>query len=141
MAGGSGEGPRTSGRGGESRSGSCPDEQATPARGRKRRFGDEIEGRSLRLARGLARRSQRQFAELLRCGSKKLGKQELGILQAPRTLIEDAGERAGLPRQALTILAEAARGDVDLTNEQRAWLGEALLIAALTSVRGPEPTP
>jgi hypothetical protein len=104
-------------------------------------LGDPVTGRALRLARCLVGCSQREYAFHLHAGAKAFGKYETGYLRTPPQVLQDASERAGLPRMTLTLLADAAHGRVALTDEVRAELGAELLAAVLAGLarRGIEP--
>jgi len=91
-------------------------------------LGDPVTGRAL-------------YAFHLHAGAKAFGKYETGYLRTPPQVLQDASERAGLPRMTLTLLADAAHGRVALTDEVRAELGAELLAAVLAGLarRGIEP--
>lgn len=100
---------------------------------------DMVGARVLRLARHMAGLSQRGFAARLRLGASTVEKAEKGRRSAPAWLLREAACSSGLPETALVVLADAARG-CQLSDEQRAWLAEALLHAALRGLRD-EATP
>jgi len=96
---------------------------------------DPMPGRVLRLARHMMGMSQRGFAARVKMKTKTLGKVEAGSRPAHGFVLESAAHAAGLPPQALVILADVARGQVTLSPEQRAWLAERMLDAVLRGLK------
>ena len=99
-----------------------------------------VPGRTLRLARHLTGESQRGFADRLRMRSKTVGKAEVGWRPVEAWLFEAAAHAAGMKPATLIILRDAAEGSLQLDPEQRAWLAEQLLQAALLGLRGESPS-
>lgn len=97
-----------------------------------------LAGRTVRLARHLAGCSQAGFAARLRMTVNLVENAEQGRRAVPPWLLEAVARAAGMSPTALIVLKDAADGAVQLDAEQRAWLADQLLTAALDGLRSGE---